>query len=122
MKMVGVGVGVQAEKSTYPLGGTSMITPMNELVAEDITPEAEGGESELTICLCEKEIQALGLKELPRVGDEMMMQARVKVCEVSSNESDDAGLSRMVELEIVELGLEPKKKDAAKVAKEMYGG
>lgn len=74
----------------------------------------------LRICLNEDMIKAMGfVDELPEVGTTMKMKAIVEVCCTSENESKEYGLSRSMDLQIVEMELDAgKKTDHEKI---LYG-
>lgn len=61
----------------------------------------------LCIHLTSKEIEALGMKELPEAGEEMIMQAKVKVVEVSEEMQGEMKQQR-VKLAICDMGLDSK--------------
>jgi len=77
----------------------------------------------LRINLGDEELKKLGIKELPKVGQELPFTATVKVVGVRSNESQD-GENRNVELQITECALEMGKEgmDLEKKATSLYGG
>lgn len=57
----------------------------------------------LQVRLGEDELKKLGI-ELPAVGEELMLHAKVKVCTVSSHETD-AGVNRHLELQITDMAV-----------------
>jgi len=73
----------------------------------------------LKLCLKEGSIAKLGLKELPAVGEEIMITAMVKVVEVCEEESEDRGIERELELQITELGF-GEQMDSKKAAEKLY--
>lgn len=60
----------------------------------------------LSLTLDDKAIEKLGLK-LPKVGGSLLLEARVDVTAVSSNESTHGGKNRSITLQITEMCLEP---------------
>lgn len=73
----------------------------------------------LKLCLSDAVLDALGIEELPKLGAEIVLTAKVRVTAVSSREvADDADQS--MDLQITEMALAAPK-DPAKIAKEMYG-
>lgn len=72
----------------------------------------------LAINLDEEALDKLGI-ELPKVGSEMTLIARVDVTAVSSNESE-SGKSRSASLQITEMCLESGGGDAGKAAAKLY--
>lgn len=76
----------------------------------------------LRINLGDEELKKLGLKELPKVGQEVPLMAMVKVIGVRSNESQE-GENRNLELQITDCGMEMGKgMDMEKKASSLYGG
>ena len=73
-------------------------------VAESTSPISAMDANEypygLCICLCNDELEKLGLTDLPAVGDMLHIHAMAKVTSVSSNDTG-AGENRRVELQIV---------------------
>jgi len=59
----------------------------------------------LQISLDAESMKKLGIKDMPKVGTKMMIEATVEVCSVSMNESKFYGDNKRVELQITELGL-----------------
>jgi hypothetical protein len=81
----------------------------------------------LRVRLESEQLDALGIKDLPKVKTSLTMQAKVTVISVSSTESQDGGEYRCVELQITECGFEgmaeqKKGMDMGKMADTMYGG
>jgi hypothetical protein len=92
--------------------------PMPE-ACEPKAPEYPWG---LQIRIDEDSLKKLGIEGLPEIGQSLMLNARVQVCEVSQFESANSGLNRNMTLQItdMEIGKEaPKKRNAAK---DLYGG
>jgi hypothetical protein len=58
----------------------------------------------LRLHLNEEELKKLGITQLPDVGVEMLISAKVKVCSVNSYSSEN-GEHRGMELQIIEMGL-----------------
>lgn len=73
----------------------------------------------LKLCLKEGSIKKLGIEKLPEVGSEMVIMAKVKVCERSEEESENRGIERELELQVMEMGIE-KGMDSEKAAKALY--
>ena len=71
------------------------------------TERSDNDEYYPCLYLSEKQMEALGIDAAPRVGTEMSMVATVRVSSVS----DSKGGGRSISFEIIEAGLEPKKKD-----------
>lgn len=67
----------------------------------------------LQIHLHEDELEKLGIKELPEVGGEISLEAKVTVTSASINETKDNGVDRSITLQITELGLFEKEKSAS---------
>lgn len=59
----------------------------------------------LSLNLDDATLEKLGL-ELPEVGEELMLHARVKVSSCSSSDSEGGGKNRSCSLQIVAMGLE----------------
>jgi len=59
----------------------------------------------LRIHLEEETIEKLGMKDLPEVGGEMMLNAKVTVDSVSSHETEEDGETRSISLQITEMEL-----------------
>ena len=74
----------------------------------------------LRICLDQKSLEKLGLKELPKVGSKMMIQAMVEVSSASQYESLENGKNKSLDLQITELGINTKK-GAKEISSELYG-
>lgn len=72
----------------------------------------------LRVNLDEDSLDALGMKTMPKVGEELYLGANVKIVSVSDNEhtSEDGGTHRhrSVELQIMEMGLGGDDTDAGK--------
>lgn len=87
------------------------------LVAE--SPEFPYG---LQIHLENESIEKLDMKDLPKVGDEMVILGKVKVTSVSAHDSQDGGEQRSVGLQITDMGLTPNDDKKIKSAGEkLYG-
>lgn len=80
-----------AEEKLYP----TMCDPSND-------PEYPYG---LCINLDEQQLAALGMKDLPKVGASITIEATANVTSVSENETQ-GGTRRSLSLQITELGLE----------------
>jgi len=72
----------------------------------------------LSLSLDNDSLEKLGLTELPALGAETMLVARVKVTSVSSNESEH-GASKNVSLQITAMALGKQRKETAAL---MFGG
>lgn len=73
----------------------------------------------LKLCLSDAVLDALGIEDLPPLGAELMITAKVRVTAVSSREVQDDADQNM-DLQITEMAIEGIKKDPAKLAQEMY--
>lgn len=73
----------------------------------------------LSICLGADEMEKLGIKDLPAIGDQMSLTATVKVTSVSSYDSEGGGSSKSVSLQITEMALDDGKAPSA--AEKLYG-
>lgn len=93
MKDVGNGCDVACAPSDYPYG--------------------------LKLYLSDSILDKLGIEDLPALGAEMMITAKVRVTAVSSREAGDDADQNM-ELQITALAMDSKK-SPDKLAKEMYG-
>lgn len=60
----------------------------------------------LSVSLDNEVLEKLGMKELPEVGDELELLARVTVTRVSSTDQAEGGPSRDVGLQMTEMALE----------------
>ena len=67
----------------------------------------------LQIHLHEDELKKLGIKELPEVGGEIGLEAKVTVTSASINETKDNGVDRSITLQITDLGLFGEDKSAS---------
>ncbi len=65
----------------------------------------------LCICLEEESLQKLGIKNLPGVGESMMITAKVMINSTSENESQHSGIRRSLSLQITDLELGKQKKE-----------
>ncbi|MEC4595460.1 capsid staple protein [Burkholderia vietnamiensis] len=65
------------------------------------------------------EMEKLGIKDLPAVGGEMSLTAKVKVTSVSSYETDGGGGSKSISLQITEMALDDGNGESA--AQKLYG-
>lgn len=80
----------------------------------------------LTICLDDEAIKKLGIKELPDVGQPMMLEAKVLVCSKSQYENQ-GGADTSLSLQITDMELEPIEEEAAEekddrtAAQKIYG-
>lgn len=68
----------------------------------------------LRLCLDSDVVKALGLSELPPVGKQMKMLAKVEVCSASVTDTKEYGKKMYMDLQIVEMELEKEKEDPAK--------
>ena len=59
----------------------------------------------LNICLEDKSLQKLGVKQLPKVGQSMLIRAKVDVSSISEYESIEGGNRRSMNLQITDLEL-----------------
>lgn len=107
-----------------------------KMASMKMKPEAKGkhdemvtssGSSEkypwgLRINLGNEQLKALGIKDLPKVGESLPLHAMVSVVGVRSSETE-GGEDRNVELQITEcmMGGESKGMDMGKAASKMYG-
>lgn len=66
-------------------------------------------------------LDKLGL-ELPAVGDELVLVARVKVTSVSSREGEGESKARSASLQITDMAVGGEKSDATDAAATLYGG
>lgn len=66
-------------------------------------------------------IEKLGMGDLPEVGAEKMLMAKVKVCEVAKNEREDGSSVKRVELQITDLALGEAEKPRKPKAEVFYG-
>lgn len=73
----------------------------------------------LSICLGADEMTKLGLKDLPAIGTEMEITAKVKVTSVSSSESESGSGHKSVSLQITEMAIDDGAKPSA--AEKLYG-
>lgn len=73
----------------------------------------------LCINLGADEMEKLGIKDLPEIGEQMSLTATVKVTSVSSYDSEGGGSSKSVSLQITEMGLDDGKSTSA--AEKLYG-
>jgi len=73
----------------------------------------------LLFSLDEMSIQKLGINDLPKVGKELMLIAKVEVTTVSNTESE-SGQNRRIGLQITELELNEKKNEKD-TAETLYG-
>lgn len=71
--------------------------------------------------LDDSSLTKLGMTELPEVGENYMLIAKVSVTSVSSNETANGGKSRRVSLQVTDLALEAEAKDVKTVSDAMYG-
>jgi hypothetical protein len=75
----------------------------------------------LRISLEDQGLTALGVNDLPKIGADFMITARVKVCGASENPSEAAGQGRRLELQITDLELhDDKEKSDDTVAGRIY--
>lgn len=74
----------------------------------------------LKIDLCKASLEKLGIKEMPEVGQKMMINALVEVCSVCVNEYSNGENHSNVVLQITDMELSPltEKKPASKM---LYG-
>ena len=98
-----------------------MLTSMKRSKPESSETEVETPEYPygLSISLDDESMNKLGLGELPAVGDEMMVMAKVKVKSAGESEYEGEEKSRNVTLQITDMGLKEEEKRAAD---KMYGG
>jgi len=74
----------------------------------------------LTLHLNNETLEKLGIKTLPKVGQEVVLQGVGNVTSVSENERSGQEKYRDVSIQITGLGVAPKKKKAD-VSKTLYG-
>jgi hypothetical protein len=91
--------------------------PEKDYGSEPSKPEYPCG---LRVCLDEVALQKLGIDKLPQVGESMMLQAKVEVCAVRQNESQD-GVERGIDYQIVAMSLSPSESES-NPADKLYGG
>lgn len=60
----------------------------------------------LCLYLKSDELEALGMEDLPKAGETMMMQAMVKVVEASERVEGEEEVEKCVKLAVVEMGLQ----------------
>jgi hypothetical protein len=101
-----------------------------KLTAEDKRREEKemqaGGEPddypwELRFTLDGDELDKLGMSGLPKVGEIMDLQAKVKVVGVYASDNATMGSNRSINLQITALGLEPETTGKS-AAQTLYGG
>jgi len=75
--------------------------------------ESDGPRYPYGLCLSleEESIQKLGLKNLPSVGQSMMITARVEITSTGEYESQHGGLRRSLSLQVTDLELGKSKKE-----------
>lgn len=64
-------------------------------------------------------VKKLGIKELPKVGDKMMIQAIAYVCDASEHMVEGKGTRKSIGLQICEMGVEAKS-DKKSASEEIY--
>lgn len=74
----------------------------------------------LSVNLDEETIEKLGL-ELPEVGKDLMLVARVNVTSVSANETKGTGTNRSIGLQITDMCLEVDGGEGGSAADRLYG-
>lgn len=60
----------------------------------------------LCICLCDDEIDKLGIDGMPDAGDMVLLNALAKVTSVNMSERDDGTSNRRIELQITHMGVD----------------
>lgn len=60
----------------------------------------------LRVNLTEKEMEKLGIKDLPNVGDTVMIHAMAEVQSVSQSESQDGGMNKNISYQITDMAIE----------------
>jgi hypothetical protein len=61
----------------------------------------------LRLCLCEEEMEKLGIDNLPAIGKEVTVTAKAKVVRVSSNATEGQEEEHMsLELQVIEMGID----------------
>lgn len=88
----------------------------HSMISQPMNPEYPYG---LRLCLKENSIAKLGIEALPKIDTEMMVMAKVKVVEVCEEMCEGEGIERELELQIVEMALEPVKSEK-QVATKLY--
>lgn len=76
----------------------------------------------LEVCLCDEVLDKLGVTELPKVGETMIIQCQVTVCSTAENSMQGGDVERRMSLQITDMALSASlpaaKTDAANA---MYG-
>ena len=76
----------------------------------------------LRLNLCNEQLDALGMKDLPKVGSNLTITCAVDVVEARASERQGGEEQRSVELQVTAIGLdEGKKVDTDKVESNLYG-
>ena len=75
----------------------------------------------LRVSLNDESLDKLGMKELPKVGEQKSLVAMVEVVEVSEHDSAGGKPRRRVELQITDMVLEKDKKKLKDIAAKLYG-
>lgn len=76
----------------------------------------------LRIDLNDAVVDKLGIKELPKVGDTMLITARVKVVSASESEEADGDTNKCMGLQITDMELGADKSEPVPAKKALYGG
>lgn len=84
---------------------------------KDLAPRDDVYPYGLCLCLNDDVIKKLGLKEMPKVGTKMKLEAMVEVVRTFESESKD-GENYSMDLQITDMGLSPSKKEVN--AKDFY--
>jgi hypothetical protein len=84
--------------------------------------ESDGPDYPYGLCLdlCKEELDKLGLKDLPEVGDEFHIYAVAKVTRVSQSASESGDDSRGISLQIIEMGTMDADEDSDSPAGKLY--
>lgn len=81
-----------------------MEKPEVAMMSENIYPYG------LMLNLCDDDLKKLGIKDTPKVGTKMTLQAVVEVCCTSEHESKE-GENKSMSLQITDMGLSGKKRE-----------
>lgn len=73
----------------------------------------------LSISLDAESMEKLNMSEMPEIGEEMLVMAKVRVTSLSQHEMEGSDKDKHVSLQITEMGLKDEEKRAAD---KMYGG
>lgn len=88
----------------------SMKLSKEDLIPQPTNPSPLAYPYGLRITLNEDSLKRLGIKDLPAVGDYMMIKAKVEVCATNKNESKESGEHRCLELQITDMEMSSAKR------------